>query len=83
VGSELITAPGDVWRAGGREGADPDAPAQDAPQFVDLLACGVHLRSDAASPGGDRLACLGRNDAAACALEQRRAELLLEPPNLV
>ena len=81
--AEAREQPGDVDVAGGQERADPDATAQDAAQLVDLRARAVDLREDAAGSRGDRLSCLGRGDAAARALEQRGAELLLEPPDLV
>ena len=51
---------GDVEVAGGQERPDPDAPAQDAAQLVDLLAGGVDLGQDAAGARGDREARLGR-----------------------
>jgi GNAT superfamily N-acetyltransferase len=69
--------------AGGHERSDPDAPAQDAAQLVDLRARAVHLGEDAARPGGDRLPRLGRGDTAARAFEERDAQFLLEPSDLV
>ena len=81
--AEAGEQPGDVEVAGGQQRADPDAPAQHAAQLVDLGARAVDLGEDAAGARGDRLPGLGRGDAAARALEQRRAELLLEPADLV
>ena len=77
------SSPGTSTSPAGRSASDPDAPAQDAAELVDLRACAVHLGEDTAGARGDRLARLGRGDAAARALEQRGAELLLEPPDLV
>ena len=72
-----------VQVAGGQERSDPDTPAQNAAELVDLLSCGVHLREHPTRSVGQRLSGLGRRDSPARALEQRRAELLFEPPNLV
>ena len=54
--AEAREQPGDVDVAGGQQRTDPDAPAQDAAQLVDLRAGAVHLGQDAAGAGGDRLA---------------------------
>ena len=74
---------GDVEVAGGQERPDPDAPAQDAAELVDLLARGVDLGKDPACTRRDGAARVRRNHAAARAFEQRRSQLLLEPPDLV
>jgi hypothetical protein len=71
----------DVARA--HERADPDASPERAAKLIDLLACAVHLCQDAAGTGRDREAGLRRRDAPAGALEQRDAELLLEPAHLM
>jgi hypothetical protein len=81
--AEACEQPGDVEAAGGQERSDPDAPAQDAPKLVDLLACGVDFREHAAGSSGHRASRLGGRDAAAGALEQWSPELLLEPSDLV
>ena len=74
---------GHVEVARRQQRSDPDAPAQDAAKLVHLLACAVHLGQDPPRASSDRLAGLGRADATACALEQRGAQLLLEPDDLV
>ena len=56
---------------------------RDAAKLVHLLAGGLQLAEDAAGALGDRLARRRRRHAAAGALEQRRAQLALEPPDLV
>ena len=74
---------GDVEVTGGPQRPDPDAPAHDAAELVDFLACGVDFGEDAAGSRGDHQPGVGRGHAAARALEQRRAQLLLEPLDLV
>ena len=69
--------------AGGQQGADRDPPADEPAQLVELAADAVDLGEHAPAPGRDRLPGLGRDDAAAGALEELRAELGLEPPDLV
>jgi hypothetical protein len=81
--AEAGEQPGHVEVAGGQQRPDPDASAQDAAQLVDLLASGVDLRQDAAGASGDRLPRVGRRDATAGALEQRRPEFGLEAADLV
>ena len=81
--AEAGEQPGDVEVAGGQERADPDASAQDAAKLVDLRARGVDLGEDPAGASGDRHAGFGRGDAPARALEQRGAQLALEPADLV
>jgi hypothetical protein len=78
--AEAGEQPRHVEIAGGQQRADPDASTQDAAQLVDLLASGIDLRQDAAGARGDRLPRVGRRDAPAGALEQRRSELGLEAP---
>ncbi len=81
--TEAREQPGDVEAAGRQQRSDPDAPPQDAAQLVDLLARGVDLREHAARSRGEGVSRLGGHDAAAGALEERRAELALEPLDLV
>jgi hypothetical protein len=81
--AEAGQQPGDVEVARRHDRSDPDPPAQDAAQLVHLLACTVHFGEDASSPSGDCQPRLRWADAAAGALEQRRAQLLLEAPDLV
>ena len=81
--AEAGEQPGDVEAAGGHERSDPDPPAQNTAKLVDLRARGFHFREDTASAHGNRLSGLGRAYAAAGPLEQRGAELLFEPPDLV
>jgi hypothetical protein len=68
--------------------AGSSAPIQIRPrghpaQFVDIGVRAVQLGEDAAGPSGDGLPRLGDDDAPAGALEQRRAELSFELPDLV
>jgi hypothetical protein len=81
--AEAGEQPGDVEVAGGQKWSDPDAPAHDAPKLVDLFARGIDLGEDTPGSRGDGVACLGGGDAAARALEQRGAQFLLEPSDLV
>jgi hypothetical protein len=74
---------GDVETAGRQERSDPDPSAQHTAKLVDLRARGFQFREHTSSAHGDHLSRLGRAHAAAGALEQRGAELLLEPPDLV
>jgi hypothetical protein len=81
--AEARQQPGDVELARRQERSDPDPPAQDPAQLVDLLACAVHLGKDAASTNSDALPRLRRADATARALEQRRPQLVFKPADLV
>ena len=81
--AEAGEQPGDVEVAGRQQRPDPDPPTQDAAELVDLFARGVDLGEHPAGAPRDGDARVGRDDAAARALEQRRAQLLLEPADLV
>jgi hypothetical protein len=74
---------GDVDVASGVERTDPDVPASDAAELVDLLACAVHLGEDTAGSSGDHASGLGWGDASARAFEQRCAQLSFELSDLV
>ena len=77
------SSPGTSMSPAGRSAPIQIRPRSDAAKLVDLLRGGVDFREDAAGARGDRRpASVGRH-AAARALEQRRAQLLLEPPDLV
>ena len=69
--------------AGRQQSADRDPAADQAAQLVELAAHPVDLGEHAPGPRGHRLPGLGRDDAAAGALEQLGAELGLEPADLV
>jgi hypothetical protein len=81
--AEARQQPRDVDVACAQERADPDAPPQDAAQLIDLLACAVDLGQHATSAGSDRQPGLRRPHAPAGALEQRDAQLVLEPAHLM
>ena len=81
--AEACEQPGDVDVPGGHERSDPDSSAQDAAKLVDLRARAVHFGQDTAGSSGDRLSCFGWGHAAARAFEERDAQLLLEPSDLV
>ena len=81
--AEPCQQPRHVDVTGREQCANPNVPAQDATQLVDLLACTVQLGQDAPGPTGDDLSGLGRQDTAARPLEQRCSELVLQPLDLV
>ena len=81
--AEAGEQPWDVEVPGRQQRSDPDTSAQDTAKLVDLLARGVHFREHAAGSRGDCLSRLSQAHAAAGALEQRGAELLFEPTDLV
>ena len=81
--AEAGEQPGDVEVAGRQQRPDPDPPAQHAAELVDLFARGVDLGEHPAGAPCHGDARVGRDDAAARALEQRRPQLFLEPPDLV
>ena len=81
--AEPCQQPRHVDVTGGEQCANPDVPAQDATQLVDLLACAVQFGQDAPGPTGDDLSGLGWQDTAARPLEQRCSELVLQPLDLV
>ena len=81
--AEAGEQPGDVKPACGQERSDPDPSAQHAAKLVDLFAGGLHFGEHPAGSRCDRLPRLGRGHAAAGALEQRGAELLFEPLDLM
>ena len=68
---------------GGKQRADRDLSADQPVELVDLAAHAVDLGDHGARPRRDRVAGLGRGDAAARALEQLRSELGLEAADLV
>ena len=74
---------GDLDAARRQQRADRDPPADEAAQLVEVAAHALELAEDAPRPLRDGLPGLGRDDAAAGALEQLGAELGLEPPDLV
>jgi hypothetical protein len=81
--AETREQPGNVDVARGKERSDPDAPAQDTPELVDLLTRTVQLHENTTSASGDDESCLGRSDATARALEQQCSQLAFEPSDLV
>ena len=74
---------GYVEVAGRQQRADGDAAPDQAAQLLDLAVDVADLRQDAPRACRDRIACLGRHDAAAGALEQLHAQLDLELPDLL
>jgi hypothetical protein len=74
---------GHVDLARRQQRSDRDPTADEPAQLVDLALDAVDLGQDAPGSGGDRLAGLGRHDAATRALEELGSQLLLEPLDLV